>query len=154
MTLAVRLELAGALKRRGEDVNTRIPKSTVIRQDLHAVRRAAGPTGAPRLVATDDTAGRAERFWAAALFCGAAETQPAVYKLHQGRYPARGTAHRQRVLSGSTEGDRFVSILRTSALTDHCIECGTIIINDPFRLTSHPAADSKSASYRLPGPAA
>ena len=27
MTLAVRLELAGALKRRGEDVNIRIPKS-------------------------------------------------------------------------------------------------------------------------------
>ena len=27
MTLAVRLEFAGALKRRGEDVNIRIPKS-------------------------------------------------------------------------------------------------------------------------------
>ena len=55
----------------------------MIRQDLHAVRRAAGPTGAPRLVATDDTDGHAERFWAAALSCGAAETQPAVYKLHR-----------------------------------------------------------------------
>ena len=43
MTPANRLEIAGALKRRVEDVNIRVPKSTAIRQDLHAVRRAAGP---------------------------------------------------------------------------------------------------------------
>ncbi len=47
MTPAVRLELAGTLKRRVEDIAIRIPVSTAIRQDLHAVRRAAGPTGAP-----------------------------------------------------------------------------------------------------------
>ena len=82
MTPAARLELAGALKRRVEDVEIRIPKSAAIRQDLHAVRRAAGPTGAPRLVATEDTDGHADRFWAAALACGAAETEPAVYELH------------------------------------------------------------------------
>ena len=41
-----------------------------------------------------------------------------------------------------------------SVLTDHWIECGTIIISDPFRLTSRPAADSINASYTLPGPAA
>ena len=50
MTPAARLELAGAFKRRVKDINIRIPKSTAIRQDLHAVRRAAGPTGARRLV--------------------------------------------------------------------------------------------------------
>ena len=61
MTPAARLELAGALKRRVEDVNIRVPKSTAIRHDLHAVRRAAGPTGAPRLVATEDTDGHADR---------------------------------------------------------------------------------------------
>ena len=61
MTPAVRLELAGSLKRRVEDVEIRIPKSTAVRQDLHAVRRAAGPTGAPRLVATDDTDRRHRR---------------------------------------------------------------------------------------------
>ena len=83
MTPAVRLELAGALKRRVEDVEIRIPKSKAIKQDLHAVRRAAGPTGAPRLVATEDTDGHADRFWAAALACAAAETEPVVYKLHR-----------------------------------------------------------------------
>ena len=84
MTPANRLELAGALKRRIEDVNIRVPKSTAIRQDLHAVRRAAGPTGAPRLVATEDSeGGHADRFWAAALACGAAETSPAVYELRR-----------------------------------------------------------------------
>ena len=83
MTPTVRLELAGTLKRRVKDVNIRIPKSTAIRQDLHAGRRAAGPTGAPRLVATEDTDGDADRFWAAALACAAAETQPAVYELHR-----------------------------------------------------------------------
>ena len=83
MTPAVRLELAGSLKKRVEDVEIRIPKSTAVRQDLHAVRRAAGPMGAPRLVVTDDTDGHADRFWAAALACGAAETEPAVYELHR-----------------------------------------------------------------------
>ena len=48
MTPAVRLELVGAFKRRFEDTALRIPKSTAIRQNLHAVRRAAGPTGAHR----------------------------------------------------------------------------------------------------------
>ena len=60
MTPAARLELAGALKRSVEDVNIRIPASTAVRQDLHAVRRAAEPTGAPRLVATEDTNGHAD----------------------------------------------------------------------------------------------
>ena len=38
-----RLELAGALKRRVEGTALQIPKSTAIRRDLHAVRRATGP---------------------------------------------------------------------------------------------------------------
>ena len=68
---------------RVEDVKIRILKSTAIRQDLHAVRRAAGPTGAPRLVASDDTDGHADRFWAAALAWRAAELEPAVYALYR-----------------------------------------------------------------------
>ena len=83
MTPAVRLELASSLKRRVEDVEIRIPKSAAIRRDLHAVRRAAGPPRAPRLVATEDTDGHADRFWAAALACAAVETEPAVYDLHR-----------------------------------------------------------------------
>ena len=83
MTPAARLELAGALRRRFEDSTIRIPGRAAVRQDLHAVRRAAGPTGAPRLVAAADTDGHADRFWACALACGAAETSPAVYALHR-----------------------------------------------------------------------
>ena len=83
MTPAARLALAGALKRRCEDVTLRIPADTAVRQDLHAVRKVAGPIGAPRLVASDDDNGHADRFWSAALACGAAETGPAVYDLHR-----------------------------------------------------------------------
>ena len=36
-------------------------------------------------------------------------------------------------------------------LTDHWIECGTIIISDPFRLTSRSAVHSRKASYAFPG---
>ena len=77
--------LVGAFKRRVEDTALRIPKSTTIRQNLHAVRRAAGPTGrsAPLLVATDFTDRHADRFWAAGRACAGAETQPAVYALHR-----------------------------------------------------------------------
>ena len=83
MAPAARLALAGALKRRVEDVTLRIPASTAIRRDLHAVRRSAGPTGAPRLIASDDTDGHADRFWAVALACGAAETAPMQYGLQR-----------------------------------------------------------------------
>ena len=66
MTPATRLAIAGALKRRVEDVAIRVPAPTAIRLNLHARRRATGSTGAPRLVATDETDGHADRFWAAA----------------------------------------------------------------------------------------
>ena len=103
----LREELAGSLKRRVEDVEIRIPKSTAIRQDLHAVRRAAGPTGAPRLVATEDTDGHADRFWAAALACGAAETEPAVYELHRVNNHAdlRGRPKPRAAGGGAVAGD-------------------------------------------------
>ena len=83
MTPPTRLALAGALKRRCEDVTLRIPAETAVRQDLHAVRKVAGPIGAPRLVASDDENGHADRFWSAALACGGAEIGPAVYDLHR-----------------------------------------------------------------------
>ena len=84
MTGPRRLDVATALKRRHEDRTIRIPQSEAIRNDFHAIKRAAGPTGAPRLVADEaDTDGHADRFWAAALACAAAETAPAVYALHR-----------------------------------------------------------------------
>lgn len=69
---ARKLDLATALRERVEDRRIRIPPSADIRSDLHAVRAEAGLTGAPRLVADDGPGGHADRFWAAALACGAA----------------------------------------------------------------------------------
>lgn len=84
MTGPTRLEVAGALKRRHEDHTIRIPASDLIRRDLRAIKRAAGPTGGPRLVADEaNTDGHADRFWAAALACAAAEVTPGAYELHR-----------------------------------------------------------------------
>ena len=84
MTGPQRLELATALKRRHEDRTIRIPVSDLIRNDFRSVKRAGGATGGIRLVADEsDTDGHADRFWAAALACAAAETAPAVYALRR-----------------------------------------------------------------------
>ena len=49
MTGPTPLELAGVLKRRVEDVQVRIPSTVAVREDFHAVRKAASPTGGPAL---------------------------------------------------------------------------------------------------------
>ncbi len=72
MTAARKLDLATALRERMDDRRLKIPVSSALRIDLHAVRRVAGPTGAPRLVAERSELGHADRFWALALACGAA----------------------------------------------------------------------------------
>ena len=80
MTGPARLEVATALKRRHEDRTIRVPKSDKVRRDFRSIKRAAGSTGGIRLVADEsDTDGHADRFWAAALACAAAETSPVVY---------------------------------------------------------------------------
>ena len=98
MTGPRRLQLAGVLKRRVEDV-IRILATAAVREDFHAVRRAAGPTGGPRLVAKGDTDGHADRFWAAAPACGAAATAP----MDTGVTASRITATRTRA-TGSVAG--------------------------------------------------
>ncbi|ANK79402.1 MAG: hypothetical protein TEF_00310 [Rhizobiales bacterium NRL2] len=65
-----RLDLATVLKERFENGTIRIPDSPEIRADLRAIKRVAGPTGAPRLV-NDDTV-HADIFWAYALAAAAA----------------------------------------------------------------------------------
>ena len=69
---ARKLDLATALKQRMEDRTLRIPVDPELRADLHAVKREAGATGAPRLVAERGPAGHADCFWALALAAGAA----------------------------------------------------------------------------------
>ncbi|MDR1423480.1 MAG: terminase family protein [Azoarcus sp.] len=72
-TLAAKLEMATALKEAMEDRRLRLPAGNIaLRADLHAVRRVAGPTGIPRLVAERDASGHADRFWALALAVTAA----------------------------------------------------------------------------------
>ena len=84
MTGPARLEVATALKRRLEDGAIRIPASDAIRRDFRSIKRAAGATTGPRLVADESgTDGHADRFWAAGLACAAAETAPAIYELHR-----------------------------------------------------------------------
>lgn len=75
-----RLDVATALRRAFEDGAVRIPASDELRRDLHAVRQEAGPTGAPRLVASRaGTDGHADRFWALALAAAAAAEPPRRY---------------------------------------------------------------------------
>ena len=76
-----RLDLATVMKRRFEDRTLRIPAGDqAIRDDLHSVKRMAGPTGAPRLVIDDDDErSHADYFWALALACGVAEGGPLQY---------------------------------------------------------------------------
>ncbi|MCL2076031.1 MAG: terminase family protein [Betaproteobacteria bacterium] len=67
-TSAAKLEMATALKEAMEDRRLRLPAGNqALRADLHSVRRVAGPTGIPRLVADRDDSGHADRFWAIAL---------------------------------------------------------------------------------------
>lgn len=70
---ARKLDLATSIKERMEDRRLRLPAGDPsLRADLHAVKKLAGPTGAPRLVADSDSNGHADRFWAGALCCAAA----------------------------------------------------------------------------------
>lgn len=72
---ASKLELATALKEAAQDRQMRIPAGDpVLRSDLHAIRSVAGSTGIRRLVADGESDGHADRFWAAALAVGAAQT--------------------------------------------------------------------------------
>lgn len=69
---ARKLDLAGALKERLEDRALRLPPRRDLRDDLHSVKRFAGPTGAPRLQAEREGGSHADRFWSLALAASAA----------------------------------------------------------------------------------
>lgn len=75
-TAPAKLALATCIKGVFEDRKTRIPAgSTEIRADLHKVKKITGPTGIARFVAERDGEGHADRFWALALACEAADTK-------------------------------------------------------------------------------
>ncbi|WP_444464248.1 hypothetical protein [Rhodobacter capsulatus] len=57
-----------------QDRKTRLPAGDpVLRADLHSIKSQVGITGTRRLVADGESDGHADRFWAAALACSAAE---------------------------------------------------------------------------------
>lgn len=72
-TAGTKASMAAVIRRRFEDRTIRIPIDGALREDLHSVRRlpSAGPTA--RFDAARGDAGHADRFWAAALACEAAE---------------------------------------------------------------------------------
>lgn len=66
MTPARQLDMATNAKQLFEDRRVRIPEGDpVLRSDLHKLKKTVGPTGHPRLVADRDSAGHADRTWAA-----------------------------------------------------------------------------------------
>lgn len=70
-----RLSIATAGKQKFEDRKLRIPAgNSILRADLHKLKKVSGITGAPRLVADRDETGHADRTWACFLaVAGASE---------------------------------------------------------------------------------
>jgi len=75
-TPAAKLDMATRLKEKFEDRTIRIPIRPELRADLHAVKREAGATGIPRLIAEREGGSHADRFWALALAVSAASLMP------------------------------------------------------------------------------
>ncbi|NOT01717.1 MAG: hypothetical protein HOP29_13930 [Phycisphaerales bacterium] len=75
-TIATKARLGATLKRRMQDAAFRIPADERIRRDLHSVGKYTSAGGNVRLLADNTDDGHADRFWAAALCCEAAEAGP------------------------------------------------------------------------------
>jgi phage FluMu gp28-like protein len=69
----VKSELAMPLVRLFQERLVRIPADAAVREDLHKVRRMVTAAHNVRLAAPRDPDGHADRFWALALACHAAE---------------------------------------------------------------------------------
>ncbi|QOV90899.1 phage terminase large subunit family protein [Humisphaera borealis] len=70
----VKAELAIPLLRLFQDRQLRIPARAEIREDLHKIRKTVTAAGNVRFDADRDEAGHADRFWALALACHAADS--------------------------------------------------------------------------------
>lgn len=82
-SVATKLDMATVMKEGMEDGTFLIPAGRpVLRADLNAVKSVIGTTGNRRLLATGDTDGHADRFWAGALAATAANLpyQPMDYR--------------------------------------------------------------------------
>ena len=113
-----KLDLAIAMKERFEDRTIRIPEGDrALRADLHSVKKEAGLTGTPRLLADEsETDGHADRFWACALACGAAADGGYAYDYQPAGRPDAdpGRPRMPRGYDGGPDGmsgDRFGAYL-------------------------------------------
>ena len=77
-TAAVKSELAMPLVRLFQSRLVRVPADPAVREDLHKVRRTVTAAHHVRLAAPRDADGHADRFWALALACHAAEQSPSI----------------------------------------------------------------------------
>lgn len=72
------LTVATAARQAFEEKRLRIPAgNSVLRADLHKIKKVIGPTGAPRLVADQDGEGHADRAWAGFLGIAGADMRAA-----------------------------------------------------------------------------
>jgi phage FluMu gp28-like protein len=100
-TPAAKLDMASALKCRMEERTLRLPHGDIqLRNDLHSVKRAIGPTGIPRLIAEREGGSHADRFWALALAVSAASAGAAKYAYHPMRQ-RQETVGTQSLVTGS-----------------------------------------------------
>ncbi len=74
MTMDSKFKLASAAKKRFEDKLLRIPKSDVLREDFHKIKRIPTANGNWRFDADRDANGHADRAWAAFLGIFAGDT--------------------------------------------------------------------------------
>lgn len=91
---ATPLNVATAAKQAFEDRRLRNPAgNTVLRDDLHKIRKVVGPTGAPRLLADRDGQGHADRSWACFLGAAGALSGVMEYDYTPATRPEAGPAH-------------------------------------------------------------
>ncbi|ETD85739.1 terminase large subunit domain-containing protein [Rhodobacter capsulatus] len=101
---AAKLDMATALKESLQDRKTRLPAGDpVLRADLHSVKSQVGISGTRRLVADGESDGHADRFWAAALACSAAQGGTPTYSY---RPVTQAETAGQGLGFGSTDGWR------------------------------------------------
>jgi phage FluMu gp28-like protein len=75
-TIALKAQLAGALRIVVQERRIRIPVDESIRNDWHSVERSVSPGGHLRLDSSRQDGSHADRFWAAALALRAAGAEP------------------------------------------------------------------------------
>jgi len=87
--VSVQEELASRLLSRFQDRSIRIPVSGALKDDLLGVRRIDLAGGGVRLETVRTAAGHADRFWAGALLCRAAQTGAEFGPVREGSYAGR-----------------------------------------------------------------